>query len=53
MIKLPVKVRGRSGTDEQGCDNVYNGDTIFVEGYNEPFKVTMYDNNVMRYLPNL
>ena len=51
MIKLPVKVRGRSGTDEQGCDNVYNGDTIFVEGYNEPFKVTMYDNNVMRYLP--
>ena len=53
MIKLPVKVRGRSGTDEQGCDNVYNGDTIFVEGYNEPFKVTMYDNNVMRYLPTL
>ena len=51
MIKLPVRVRGRSGTDEQGCDNVYNGDTIFVEGYNEPFKVTMYDNNVMRYLP--
>jgi hypothetical protein len=51
MIKLPVRVRGRSGTDEQGCDNVYNGDTIYVEGYNEPFKVTMYDNNVMRYLP--
>jgi len=51
MIKLPVRVRGRSGTDEIGCDNVYSGDTIFVEGYNEPFKVTMYDNNVIRYLP--
>jgi len=51
MIKLPVKVRGRSGTSEQGCDNVYNGDTIFVEGYNEPYRVTMYDNNIMRYLP--
>jgi hypothetical protein len=52
MIKLPVKVRGRSGTSEQGCDNVYNGDIIFVEGYNEPYRVTMYDNNIMRYLPN-
>jgi len=50
MIKLPVKIKGRSGTLEQGCDNVYNGDTIFVEGYNEPFKVTMYDNNTLRYV---
>jgi hypothetical protein len=53
MIKLPVRVKGRSGTIEQGCDNVYSGDTIFVEGYNEPFVVTMYDNNTLRYLPNL
>ena len=53
MIKLPVRVRGQSGTSEYGCDNVYNGDTVHVEGYNEVFKVTAYDNNVMRYLPSL
>ena len=53
MIKLPVTVKGRSGTDEYGCDNVYNGDTIYVEGYNGAFKVTAYDNQVMRYLPSL
>jgi hypothetical protein len=52
MIKLPVKVRGQSGTSEYGCDNVYNGDTVYVEGYKEAFKVTAYDNNVTRYLPN-
>jgi hypothetical protein len=52
MIKLPVKVRGQSGTSEYGCDNVYNGDTVYVEGYKEAFKVTAYDNNVVRYLPN-
>ena len=52
MIKLPVTVKGRSGTDEYGCDNVYNGDTVYVEGYNDAFKVTAYDNNVMRYLPS-
>ena len=53
MIKLPVTVKGRSGTDEYGCDNLYNGDTVFVEGYNDVFKVTAYDNQIMRYLPSL
>lgn len=53
MIKLPVTVKGRSGTDEYGCDNVYNGDTVYVEGYNGAFKVTAYDNQIMRYLPSL
>ena len=53
MIKLPVKVNGKSGTSEYGCDNVYNGDVVFVEGYNDAFKVTTYDNDVVRYLPSL
>ena len=53
MIKLPVKVKGRSGTSEVGCDNVYSGDLVFVEGYNEAFKVTTYENDVIRYLPSL
>lgn len=50
-IKLPISKNGRSGTSEQGCDNVYSGDVLHVEGYNEPYKVTMYDNNVIKYLP--
>ena len=53
MIKLPIKVKGKSGTSEYGCDNVYNGDIVFVEGYNDAFKVTTYDNDVVRYLPSL
>jgi hypothetical protein len=51
FIKLPISVKGRSCTNEYGCDNVYNGDTVYVEGYNDAFKVTAYDNNVMQYLP--
>jgi len=50
-VKLPVLVKGRSGMNEYGCDNVYNGDTVFVEGYNEAFKVTAYDSATVRYLP--
>ena len=53
MIKLPVKFKNKSCSSEQGCDNVYNGDIVYVEGYNDTFKVTVYENNVMRYLPYL
>ena len=53
MVKLPVSHKGRSCTNEYGCDNLYNGDVVYVEGYNDTFKVTMYDNQVMRYIPYL
>ena len=51
MIKLPVVNRNKSCTGEYGCDNLQNGDTVYVEGYNDAFKVTSYDNNQFRYIP--
>ena len=53
MIKLPVSHKGRSCTNEYGCDNIYNGDSVYVEGYNDAFKATVYDNDTMRYIPFL
>ena len=53
MIKLPITFRNKSCTSSQGCDNLYNGDTVFVEGYSDTFRVTMYDNNSMEYIPYL
>ena len=51
MIKLPLSNKGKSCTNEFGCDNIYNGDTVYVEGYNDAFKATVYDNQVMQYIP--
>jgi hypothetical protein len=50
-VKLPVVKNGKSCTNEYGCDRVYSGDTVYVEGYNQAFKVTIYDSDVVRYLP--
>jgi hypothetical protein len=50
-VKLPISNKGKSCTNEYGCDNIYNGDTVQVEGYNDIFKATIYDNNVMQYIP--
>lgn len=52
-IKLPVTFKNKSCTNEYGCDNVYNGDNVYVDGLNDTFKVTMYDNTVMKYIPFL
>jgi len=50
-VKLPVSRNGRSCTNEYGCDRLFNGDTVYIEGLNEAYKVTMYDNDTIRYLP--
>ena len=50
-MKLPVSRSGKSCTNEYGCDKLYNGDTVYIEGINEPYRITMYDNDTIKYLP--
>ena len=50
-VKLPVTHKKRSCTSDLGCDNIYNGDTIYVEGYNDAFRATIYDNAVQYSIP--
>jgi hypothetical protein len=50
-IKLPISRNGKSCTNEYGCDKLYNGDTVYIEGINEAYKITMYDNDTIKYLP--
>ncbi len=50
-LKLPISVKGRSATNDYGVDELYNGDSVYIEGYNQPYKVTTYDNDTIKYLP--
>ncbi len=50
-VKLPVTYKKRSCTSDLGCDNIYNGDTVYVEGYNDAFKATVYDNAIQYSIP--
>ena len=52
-IKLPMSNNGRSCTSEYGCDELMSGDTVYVEGYKDAFKVTIYENSHPRYIPYL
>ncbi len=48
-VKLPISFKKKSCTSEYGCDNIYNGDTVYVEGYKDAFQSTIYDNAVAEY----
>ena len=50
-VKLPITVGGRSALSDIGVDELFSGDSVYVEGNNEAFKVTIYENSVQKYLP--
>jgi hypothetical protein len=49
--KLPISSNGRSCTNEYGCNELMNGDRVYVEGYNDVFEVTIYENSLFNYNP--
>lgn len=49
--KLPISVKGRSCSGEYGCDCLMSGDIVYVEGYQDTFKATIYENGKFNYIP--
>jgi hypothetical protein len=49
--KLPISKNGKSCTGEYGCDEIMNGDTVYVEGYSDTFKATVYESGQFSYDP--
>lgn len=49
--KLPISSNGKSCTNEYGCNELMNGDRVYVEGYNDVFVVTVYENSLFNYNP--
>jgi hypothetical protein len=50
-VKLPISFKGRSALNDYGVDQIFNGDTVYVEGYDDAFRVTIYENDTIKYLP--
>jgi len=51
QTKLPIRVKGKSCSGEYGCPEVYSGDDVFVEGFQETFQATIYENGMFSYIP--
>jgi hypothetical protein len=50
LVKLPIFYKKKDCTGEYGCDRLSTKDTVFVEGYAEPYQVVMYNSSCFNYL---
>lgn len=48
-IKLPIQYKNKTCSSSYGCDELYSGDSVHVQGYNEVFDVTIYDVENLHY----
>ena len=51
--KLPIRHKGQNGMSEYGCDEIFSRDVVFVNGYDDYFIATIYENNSFMYTPNI
>lgn len=52
-VKLPVSNKNRDCSDTYGCDEIYDGDAVKVDGFSSNFKSKIYKIDTPRYLPNV
>ena len=53
MVRLPVSHKGKACGSERGCHEIYDGDEVFVDGYQSVFKATIYEKENPRYIPTV
>jgi len=51
-IKLPISIQGRDALNEYGVNELYNLDVVYVKGYNNKYRIDMYEqDNNPQYIP--
>lgn len=48
-IKLPIKINGKNGNSMYGVDELYTDEDVYVEGFKDTFKTTIYDTHTLEY----
>jgi len=51
QTKLPVRVNGKNCSGEYGCGEIYEGDEVYVEGFQDTFRATIYESGMFSYIP--
>ena len=51
QTKLPIRVKGKSCSGEYGCSEIYSGDEVYVEGFQDTFEATVYESGMFSYIP--
>lgn len=52
-VKLGVVQNNKNCQEHYGCKEIYDGDSISVNGYNKSFQANIYKLQVPRYIPHI
>ena len=52
-IKIPLKNQNKDCSDDRGCAEIYDNDTISIDELNGEFNVKIYKFDKPRYIPNV
>lgn len=50
-VKIPINVNSKDCSDDMGCDELNDGNSVNIPSYNGTFKVKIYKFNKPRYIP--
>ena len=51
QTKLPIRIKGKQCSGEYGCNEIYSGDEVYVEGFQDTFQATIYESGLFSYIP--
>lgn len=51
-LRIPVEFEEKDCTEEIGCREIYNKDSVFIPSYQKTFSVTLYKYKEFNYNPN-
>lgn len=51
VVQLSVVHKNKDCMEEYGCDELYSDDEIYIQEYEESFRVNMYKRSPIRYIP--
>lgn len=49
--KISIDFNNKTCSDDTGCDEIYNGDLVYVPTYNRNFRASIYKKEIIRYIP--
>jgi len=52
-LQVPIRVRNRSCDDDNGCDEIFDGDSVSAPLLGQAYTASIYRNSTPRYLPGI
>ena len=50
-LRVPLEIEGRECEKSRGCDELYDGDSVYISQLDATYEASMYNETPIRYIP--